>query len=90
MRHAPDSGQRQSFLAPSFMLGLRPSAPDGEEDSPRRDLKKLFLVAGLGTLSWVATYVGMLELIQANMGDLPLVHKLIVGFSVAMLMTMII
>jgi hypothetical protein len=57
---------------------------------PKRDIKKLFLIVGLGTLSWVATYVGMLELIQANMGDLPFIHKLIVGFSVAMLMTMII
>lgn len=57
---------------------------------PPRDTKKLFLVIGLGTLSWVATYVGMLELIQANMGDLPILHKIIVGFSVAMLMTMII
>ncbi len=56
----------------------------------KRDLKKLFLVTGLGALSWVATYVGMLELIEANMGDLPLVHKAIIGFSVAMLMTMII
>ncbi len=33
----------------------------------------------------VATYVGMLELIKSNMGDLPLVHKIIIGFSVAML-----
>jgi hypothetical protein len=32
----------------------------------------------------------MLELIEANMGDLPLTHRVIVGFSVAMLMTMII
>ena len=55
-----------------------------------RDLKKLALVIGLGLLSWVATYVGMLELIEANMGDLPLVHKLIIGFSVAMLMTMVV
>ena len=47
-------------------------------------------MAGLGALSWVATYVGMLELIEANLGDLPLIHKIIVGFSVAMLMTMII
>jgi hypothetical protein len=53
-------------------------------------LKKLFLVGGLGVLSWVATYVGMLELIEANMGDLPLIHKAIIGFSVAMLMTMIV
>ncbi|MDX2308886.1 MAG: hypothetical protein NW216_11655 [Hyphomicrobium sp.] len=55
-----------------------------------RDVKKLVLVLGLGALSWVATYVGMLELIEANMGDLPIIHKLIVGFSVAMLMVMII
>ena len=59
-------------------------------EKPKRDIKKLFLVAGLGILSWVATYVGMLELIEANMGELPLVHKLITAFSVAMLMTMII
>ncbi len=57
---------------------------------PKRDAKKLFLVVGLGALSWVATYVGMLELIEANMGDLPLIHKVIVGFSVAMLMTMVV
>ena len=57
---------------------------------PKRDVKKLFLVIGLGALSWVATYVGMLELIEANMGELPLVHKAIVGFSVAMLMVMVV
>ncbi len=59
-------------------------------DQPKRDLKKFLLVLGLGALSWVATYVGMLELIEANMGDLPLIHKVIIGFSVAMLMTMIV
>jgi hypothetical protein len=48
------------------------------------------LIAGLAALSWVATYVGMLELIQSNMGSLPLIHKVIIGFSVAMLMTMIV
>lgn len=48
------------------------------------------MIAGLGILSWVATYVGMLELIEANMGDLPIVHRMIIGFSVAMLMIMII
>ncbi len=57
---------------------------------PERDWKRTVLIGGLGTLSWVATYVGMLELIEANMGSLPLVHKLIIGFSVAMLMIMII
>lgn len=55
-----------------------------------KDWKKLILIFGLGVLSWVATYVGMLELIEANIGDLPLIHKVIVGFSVGMLMTMII
>ncbi len=60
------------------------------EQKPKRDWKKLFLVIGLGGLSWVATYVGMLELIEANMGDLPLIHKGIIGFSVAMLMVMVV
>lgn len=61
-----------------------------EAEQEPRDWKKLFLVLGLGALSWVATYVGMLELIESNMGDLPLVHQVIIGFAVAMLMTMII
>jgi hypothetical protein len=61
-----------------------------EEEKPRRDWRKVVLIVGLGILSWVATYVGMLELIEANLGDLPLMHKLIVGFSVAMLMIMIV
>jgi hypothetical protein len=61
-----------------------------EQPKEPRDLKKLFLIAGLAILSWVATYVGMLELIEANMGDLPIIHKVIIGFSVAMLMTMVV
>ena len=61
-----------------------------EPEKEPRDWKKLLLVFGLGALSWVATYVGMLELIESNMGDLPILHKMIIGFSVAMLMTMII
>lgn len=61
-----------------------------EPKRPGRDWKKVLLVLGLGTLSWVATYVGMLELIQANMGQLDFTTKVVVGFSVAMLMTMII
>jgi hypothetical protein len=61
-----------------------------EPEQKERDWKKLFLIVGLAALSWVATYVGMLELIQSNMGSLPLLHKVIVGFSVAMLMTMIV
>jgi hypothetical protein len=57
---------------------------------PKRDWKRAVLVFGLGLLSWVATYVGLLELIEANMGDLPLLHKVIIGFSVAMLMVMVV
>ncbi len=67
-----------------------PPRDSGHDGQPKRDWKKVVLVAGLGILSWVATYIGMLELIEANMGELPLVHKLVTGFSVAMLMTMII
>jgi hypothetical protein len=91
MMYASDAGPTRGLLARTFKSNL---LPDGSGlaggDEPPRDVKKLVLVAGLGILSWVATYVGMLELIEANMGVLPLVHKLIIGFSVAMLMTMII
>jgi hypothetical protein len=58
-------------------------------EGPPPDYKRLLLLLGLGALSWVATYIGMLELIQANVGDLPLTHKIVVGFSCAMLMIMI-
>jgi len=61
-----------------------------EPQSTPRDWKKLVLVLGLGGLSWVATYVGMLELVQSNMGDLSLLNKIVIAFSVGMLMTMII
>ena len=61
-----------------------------EPEKPRRDWTKFILILGLASLSWVATYVGMLELIQSNMGSLPITHKVIIGFSVAMLMTMIV
>ena len=62
-----------------------------EPEKPARDWMKLLIVIGLGGLSWVATFVGMLELIQANMGgELPLTHKAIIGFSVAMLMVMVV
>jgi hypothetical protein len=69
-----------------------PSGDDGWDrvPAPQRDWKKTVLVAGLGVLSWVATYIGMLELIEANMGELPLVHKAVIAFSVGMLMIMII
>ena len=85
----------RSMREPSLTLGGPESAHYGggdwiEPEEPPRDWKKLFLVLGLGALSWVATYVGMLELIESNMGDLPIIQKVIIGFAVAMLMTMII
>ena len=54
--------------------GGHPAEQDEGRDRDRqdgRDPKRLFLIVGLGALSWVATYVGMLELIEANLGDLP-------------------
>lgn len=79
----------------SSLGAMRPDpgldGPDWHEpEKARRDWLKTAIVAGLGCLSWVATYVGMLELIQANMGELPLVHKAIIAFSVAMLMVMVV
>lgn len=62
----------------------------GPEPRYKRDWKRLLLVIGLGALSWVATFVGMLELIEANVGELPSMHKVIIGFSVAMLMVMVV
>jgi hypothetical protein len=92
MAYAPDATPLRGQFPRSSKLDFGSDGEPGwgEPRQAPRDLKKLFLVAGLGILSWVATYVGMLELIEANMGDLPLIHKLIIGFSVAMLMTMII
>ncbi len=67
---------------------------DNAVDEPKptrfRDWKRLLLVIGLGALSWVATFVGMLELIEANVGDLTLTHQAIIAFSVAMLMVMVV
>ena len=73
-----------------FGHSLEASADWAEPEAAKRDYKKLFLIVGLAGLSWVATYVGMLELIESNMGSLPILHKLIIGFSVAMLMTMVV
>ncbi|MGE5267266.1 MAG: hypothetical protein ACM3L9_07865, partial [Deltaproteobacteria bacterium] len=76
--------------AATAFSGKRESRAEASDGKEKRDFKTIVLIGGLGALSWVATYVGMLELIEANMGELPLIHKGIIGFSVAMLMTMII
>ena len=51
--------------------------------------KKIFLVVCLAGLSWFATYTGMLELITANTGDIPVLHQVVIGFAVATLMLMV-
>lgn len=71
-------------------LGSDWDEPERKPPRRKRDWKRTVLVIGLGFLSWVATYVGLLELIEANMGDLPLIHKMVIGFSVAMLMVMVV
>ena len=81
---------RTRYTTGGFGHSLEAPADWAEPEAPKRDYKKLFLIVGLAGLSWVATYVGMLELIESNMGSLPILHKLIIGFSVAMLMTMVV
>ena len=81
--------RNEASMRPTGVTGFDSDDWD-QPEKESRDWKKIVLVIGLGTLSWAATYVGMLELIQSNLGDLPLSNKIIIGFSVAMLMTMII
>lgn len=61
-----------------------------DEQKTPIDIKKVLLIIGLGTLSWVSTYSGLLELITANSGDIGFTYKLAIGFAVAMLMLMIV
>jgi hypothetical protein len=71
----------QALLASAS--AVYPGAGHGKGEG--RYNKTLLLVAGLGALSWIATYVGMVELIAANMGALPLSAKITVGCSVTLL-----
>lgn len=91
MAYASQPRGGSTFNSRSLKLDFAPEDDDWRHDpEPARDLKKYILMFGLGSLSWVATYIGMLELIQANLGALPFTHKVVIGFSVAMLMVMII
>ncbi len=85
-----DTARTARTEAYAAALAADPGMSWAEPEKEPRDWKKLALVVGLGILSWVATYVGMLELIEANMGDLPFLHKIIIAFSVAMLMVMVV
>ncbi len=68
-----------------------PNGWDAWKPAPRPfDWKKALLLVGLGTLSWISTYTGMLELIKANMGEVGLTIEIAIGFAVAMLMLMIV
>ena len=60
------------------------------EHKRTHDIKKIALVAGLAVLSWISTCTGMLELVQANLGDLDIVFKIAIGASVGMLMLMVV
>jgi hypothetical protein len=51
--------------------------------------RKIFLLICLAGLSWFATYTGMLELIRANTGDIPMVHQVAIAVAVATLMLMV-
>ena len=64
--------------------------PLSERKSPFPALIKILLITGLGLLSWLATYTGMLELIAANSGHIDYGYKVAIAFAVAMLMLMII
>ncbi|MBI1386526.1 MAG: hypothetical protein GC150_16590 [Rhizobiales bacterium] len=68
------------------------STDDGFAPARKRpfDWKKALLLLGLGILSWISTYTGMLELIRANMGQVGFSVEVAIGFAVAMLMLMII
>lgn len=91
MSSSSDATRTSTSTKRNFDLDLSGGDGDWPDQARRgRDWKKAVLVIGLGVLSWIATYIGMLELIESNMGDLPLIHKAVIGFSVAMLMTMII
>lgn len=88
--HRDFDGINRATQRASTLTAWPTQSANGEIAKPAGDWKRTVLIAGLGLLSWVATYVGMLELIEANMGDLPIIHRAIIGFSVAMLMIMVI
>jgi hypothetical protein len=90
LQSGADGARSRKLSMLPYAAGGRGRPNESDDPAEKRDIKKIVLIAGLGVLSWVATYVGMLELIEANMGELPLIHKAIIAFSVGMLMTMII
>jgi hypothetical protein len=69
--------------------GYEPFGPP-EKDKRKRDLKKVALMVGLSILAWGSTYTGMLELIQANLGEVGMVEKVATALAVAMLQIMIV
>lgn len=83
-----NSGMYQRITSSTAELDRLFKEVDEQKSPP--DIKKVLLLMGLGTLSWISTYSGLLELIQANSGDIPLTYKLAIGFAVAMLMLMIV
>lgn len=87
-RHAAGSLRE---VADSSTRKANNSNDESDGQNPRRrDPKKMVLIAGLSLLAWISTYTGMLELIQANLGEVSLVEKVAIGMAVAMLQIMIV
>ena len=83
-----NSGAYQRLTSSTKELERLFKEVDEKQQPP--DIKKILLLMGLGTLSWISTYSGLLELIKANSGDIAFTYKLAIGFAVAMLMLMIV
>ncbi len=87
---ADHTGRTEPTLQQSMAETVSLAGQYMEKPEDPSDWKKILLITGLGTLSWISTYTGMLELIQANMGEISLIYKGAIAFAVAMLMLMII
>lgn len=59
--------------------------PAGRRYSPL----SIALLTGLSLLSWISTYTGMLELVNASAGQVSLTAQIAIGFAVFMLQLMI-
>jgi|GEM_PF-766279 len=90
MRFSKTPKSNTTDLTGTFSQTLAAAGQPQMKSKDPSDWKKVLLIAGLGTLSWISTYTGMLELIQANMGEIGLIYKGAIAFAVAMLMLMII
>ena len=66
MAYVSDDGPTRGFSTRALKMDFAPAGDGWDQDRPPRDIKKLALVFGLGTLSWVATYVGMVVRVEGE------------------------